>query len=647
MRADNQPQPKKWILPALVIGLAGLMLTIAHFYREEGTQPLQVKDIPVVMGHREGCFLCHQEMTGLSPSHDPLAIGCSSCHQGNPLSADKEMAHQGVVTVPGNMETVMATCGQSDCHRDLAAKVTGSLMATGQGMVSVNRYVFGETQSPDGPGHLSHLSASAADTHLRQLCVTCHLGFPKTASAAIDEKSRGGGCTACHIDYSADARQQMADYHQSRELPRLHPALNIKVGNERCFGCHSRSARISLNYEGWHETLLKPKEAKQLEKFRILQDRRVLTFQGADVHHEKGMLCLDCHSARDAMGDGTGYNHQGEQVEIACIDCHRQDQGRFVTYGDLDADSIKILQLRNVENRKSTEYLAAHRTGRPLINLTRGPDGAVRYQGKLDHQSRELKPPAEACTAIREHDRLTCQTCHTRWAPTCVECHTQYLPDKQRKDHYTGEKVQGVWREYKEEFLALPPVMGVRMDKRLKREVVDTFIPGMILTIGGISDNRPDSNAPPEKDPDRYQVFRRMFAPTFSHTVQTESRSCQSCHQDPRVLGLGEGRIEYGTVTDRTGEIPMQFTPESRRHPADGLPRDAWTSFLETKTRDTATRTGSRPFNRAEQQQILRVGQCLLCHLPDPGNSARIYTRFAQALEERTSQCLQTRKPTR
>lgn len=641
MNPDSQPYKKKWIVPALIIGLLGFVLTAYHFSRIDDSQLKQIADIPVVMGHREGCFLCHQNMTGFAPSHDPQAIGCSSCHLGNPLATDKEPAHKGIVKVPGNLDTASNSCGQSVCHQDLTGKVIGSIMATGQGMVSVNRYVFGQTQSPDGPGHLSRLSDSAADTHLRQLCVTCHLGFPKKESAAIDQKSRGGGCTACHIDYTAAAKQQMADYHRDQKLPLLHPSLNINVGNERCFGCHSRSARISLNYEGWHETTLSAKGLINPEKYRILQDRRVLTYKGADIHHEKGMLCIDCHSARDVMGDGTVYNHQEEQVEVSCSDCHNKNQGQFVNYNELDSDSIKILQIRNTANREDVAYLKTQKTGRALINMTRSPGGPVQFQGKLDNQFRELKAPAEACTDIQGHNRLTCQTCHTQWAPTCIECHTQYLPDKKRKDHYTGEKVQGVWREYKKDFVALPPTLGIRRDKRLKRDVVDSFIPGMILTIGGIRGHKPDDKATSKKQADKYQVFRRMFAPTFSHTIQKQSRTCQSCHQDPRALGLGEGRIEYGAVTDRADEIPIRFNPKNGPHPADGLPRDAWTSFMKTRTEDTSTRTGSRPFNRQEQRQILLVGQCLLCHEADAANTSRIYKRFGQALDERLPQCLQ------
>ncbi len=57
-------------------------------------------------------------------------------------------------------------------------------MATFAGVVATNRRVFGEDPAqgarPGQPPHARDLGHSAADSHLRQLCVSCHLGQPKT-----------------------------------------------------------------------------------------------------------------------------------------------------------------------------------------------------------------------------------------------------------------------------------------------------------------------------------------------------------------------------------------------------------------------------------------------------------------------------------
>ena len=64
----------------------------------------------------------------------------------------------------------------------------------------------------------------------------------------------------------------------------MHPDVALPVDNAPCFGCHSRSGRISLSYDGWHEANPPPPEA-QLAGTRTLEDERIVaaiqTAQGA------------------------------------------------------------------------------------------------------------------------------------------------------------------------------------------------------------------------------------------------------------------------------------------------------------------------------------------------------------------------------
>jgi hypothetical protein len=41
-----------------------------------------------------------------------------------------------------------------------------------------------------------------------------------------------------------------------------------------------------------------------------------------DVHHQKGMHCIDCHTLADTMGDGAIYPQMDFAVEIECTSCH-------------------------------------------------------------------------------------------------------------------------------------------------------------------------------------------------------------------------------------------------------------------------------------------------------------------------------------
>ena len=115
-------------------------------------------------------------------------------------------------------------------------------MHTVDGMLETTRRIFGEEQPMDHH-HLElskRLDQTGADSYLRKLCVSCHLGNERRKHGQ-SLKDRGGGCVACHLEYPQNSEKI------------VHPRLTVEVDNRRCFGCHSRSGRISLNYLGLAE----------------------------------------------------------------------------------------------------------------------------------------------------------------------------------------------------------------------------------------------------------------------------------------------------------------------------------------------------------------------------------------------------------
>ena len=212
-----------------------------------------------------GCVDCHDEMTGFEESHSPEKMGCNACHLGNPNTTNKDFAHKGMILIPGNLSDASKTCGVTGCHPGIAERINNSIMNTMSGVISVNRFAFDELEKPEGHFNVKDLTQSNADNHNRNLCASCHLGNEKTEWGAINELSRGGGCNACHLNYSNEAIEQLNDYNKSKvkgqkskeskiDFPKIHPQLSLNVTNNHCFGCHSRSGRISTNYEGWFET---------------------------------------------------------------------------------------------------------------------------------------------------------------------------------------------------------------------------------------------------------------------------------------------------------------------------------------------------------------------------------------------------------
>jgi hypothetical protein len=49
-----------------------------------------------------------------------------------------------MVLIPGNLSNVYQTCGTANCHLDIAKRVDHSLMTTMAGVITVDRFVFGE-----------------------------------------------------------------------------------------------------------------------------------------------------------------------------------------------------------------------------------------------------------------------------------------------------------------------------------------------------------------------------------------------------------------------------------------------------------------------------------------------------------------------
>ena len=107
------------------------------------------------------------------------------------------------------------------------------------------------------------------------------------------------------------------------------------------------------------------------------------------------------------------------------------------------------------------------------------------------------------------------------------------------------------------------------------------------------------------------KLFKRLFAPGYSHTIRKESRSCESCHNNSLALGYGRGKLEY-TISGNIGK--WKFSPKYSLIKIDGLPEDAWIGFLKERSYNSTTRDNTRPFSLEEQKKILTVGSCLTCH---------------------------------
>jgi hypothetical protein len=581
-----------------------------------------VLNSPEVQGRSESCLVCHSNMRGLVKAHQPEAIGCFSCHSGNPFATDKAQAHRNMIPVPGNLSNAKQSCGTTQCHPDIVNRVSTGLMATLSGMISVDRFVFNEQNTPDKLTNVHQLGNSAADEHLKNLCVQCHLGNPKTEYGPANESSRGGGCLACHLNYSPEAENELAQNRDS--IRKFHPSVSLQVSDHHCFGCHSRSGRISTNYEGWHETTLEASQMPDSSNYRLVEGSRVFRKETEDVHHKLGLECIDCHHSYELMGDGKFYAHEEDQQDVSCADCHFNGKPLTVSLDGLDNESAIIVSLRygNVSNR---EFLKTHKHGHALINTSVEKD-SVYFLSKNKRLKMALKPPARVCTRGDAHAELSCNSCHSSWAPGCIGCHNAYDPNEPGYDMVRNVEKRGSWVEFSGSFAALRPALGVR-EKGGKKEIIPV-VPGMVLTI----DKKSFAPATGET-----AIFHRLFAPVAPHTTAARGRDCISCHNNPVALGFGQGELIYQT---QAGQGKWTFRPLYENDLHDGLPGDAWTGFLENRTGTVSTRTDVKPFDAAEQKKILRVGACLTCHDQKSKVMDQALVNFERTLSRRSRKCV-------
>ncbi len=501
------------------------------------------------------CVQCHgDKQTGFSASHVFAADNCVICHAGNDTTPLKDDAHNGLIAFPGDLANAERTCGA--CHADRVSSVRNNLMHTGRGMVRTTRQLVDGSTGPDATINLQSLGHSVADSMLRKQCASCHMGQPRTAHGHDVTRDRGGGCLACHInEYPQDA----------------HTALTTKVSDARCFGCHSRSGRISLSISGLAE--IDVAAAEDAAASLRLADGRHVERMPADVHYLAGMSCIDCHTSVGLMGDAGSAPGQREAVDIACEDCHG-NRNHQIGLSGWPAAMAGLEKHVPFAVGADTGFLTTRKNGTPLWHVELRDDGAWLHT-KIAGKVLRIPPPEPRHHALDEdHQRLTCATCHSQWAPQCLGCHMGYDADGEQWDHVDREVTAGRWQDKRWGVNNTLPALGVNESGR-----IELFVPGMIMTV-----------AHPAWDRDR---FIRAFAPLSPHTTG-KSRSCASCHRSSEALGLGTGRIE-------DNDDDLEFVPAGPRlH--DGLPADAWTNIGTSLGGRTSSK--GRPFNKEEMQAI-------------------------------------------
>ncbi len=491
--------------------------------------------------------------------------------------------------------------------------------------------------------------AGFADMHRKQ-CGRCHVWGEGRGKRG---DRRAAGCAACHVIYSNDGDYQGDDPTIKTLKDRFHPirhSITTAIPSTQCTHCHTRGKRIGTTFTGMFEyDYVKDGKAPPYNDKGQPQTplfTKEYMHVRADVHFQRGMQCIDCHTSIDVHGDGNIYPVTWFQVEISCYDCHGTP-GAYpwelpAGYGS----PVVIDGQRGTLDKDGGSYLLTSRGNARRNWIRRGKKVFIRslFSGR-EHEVPLLKdmalkdsfstPTAKtAMLSVPHLNRLECYACHAAWAPQCFGCHIEYDQRKPGTDwiitsksinpetgRQTIKKTPGNIAMENRSFLRWEdPVLGVNFRGRVAPlvpgcQVFYTYIDkeGRLRTLNRHYTTSSGDNSP-------------TLAPEQPHSISAVARTCENCHTSPKAIGYGTGNSRDAERV--LGEHPM-FSDMSRGIYGDIPGIDAPWQVPSVKDfpfspEQLITRSGKqvqnmplpadRPLNKQERLKLEREGVCAACH---------------------------------
>ena len=551
---------------------------------------------------------------GLEQQHPSFALACTHCHGGRaeatsvaeahvPGPGDlKHLALREIEATdpahrrfgnPTDLSAASATCGGEDgCHSAIVQSVRLSVHATLAGVVQVAsaqagiepagravvevrdpRFAAGTPFTAEALPALGGPSPVDGTSTLRQLaehtfakaCTGCHLGVYGAPGVGRSNNWHASGCAACHVPYAPDGLGQSGDPTANPAAPGhplAHFVEHVAISDRQCESCHHTSLRVGTAFRGLRERTADdgPLPNARVEGaihgqpagFFIDDDdtRDTLDVTPADVHQQKGMVCIDCHVGQDVHGDGRLRTAMGAETGVECSDCHGTFDARAgVAEGELRTSG-----------------------GATLKRVRREPDGSVILTGALDGLRRvvpqvvDLRENAALRWAhnTERHGELECYACHTAWMQNFYLIERTLDLRGASRDPLAGGPTPGEVREDNQVVRLDALHLGINADGKI----------GPLMAMNGLLSVIAPCD--PRQEPEGCErsaeqpIFGRKildrhleadpqgrlplaFVPAFPHTTSTRAtvQACERCH--PRDYEVNEARAAatYGFGSGR------------------------------------------------------------------------------------------------
>jgi hypothetical protein len=385
-------------------------------------QPAPVPLIPTLTGQVEYCLTCHGDLAQISSSHPVESFGCVTCHGGERLALDADLAHSTLRggANPSDLSVVEASCGGENCHsgsaqadRDHIQRVLTSVQTTYAGAIAQIRYTFGaqsdliahygmeavQAYQETDPQALASLLAfdpgqetSPAVIAFATNCLNCHLRSEPLPGAQYD---RFGGCAACHTPTAGSDPTQ--PIHE----------LTTAIPYSQCNTCHNRG-----NYD-LRTMEFVPRPDQPLDRLHDYY-QPIAQF----TRCEWTLDCVDCHTRQEAMGDGNLYSSKADIRYNQCRTCHGtlDELPLTRTIQDPEDLALRLAFLNPVIDLQVGDTILVTDQGEPLWNIRQLPDGTYELFGKASGQRFTFRP-VQGTGCQQKPDEQESRYCH--------ECHSE------------------------------------------------------------------------------------------------------------------------------------------------------------------------------------------------------------------------------
>ncbi len=434
----------KRVVP-LAAGALALALTIATW--RQSLRPDPVLLIPSFTGQPEYCLTCHADVPEISASHPMESFGCVSCHGGEPLALDADLAHSTMRggRNPSDFSVVEASCSGSNCHsgsaadnRDHIHRVLTSVQATYAGALATVRFAYGAQATQSAQTGVFAIEDSETATGLTALaafdpaaetspaiqtfaanCLHCHLSAQPLLGP---EYARFTGCAACHTPTAGqDLDEPQHQLTTAIPYTQCNTCHNRGNYNMRDLQFHPRTDSPSRMQSAPAQLLDSPSSRIQSAPTRLPD---YLTARLSDYYQpiaqftkcEYELDCVDCHTNGEVMGDGDLHNNQKEIQYIRCKTCHGTLSEPPLTRAISDPNdlALRLAFLNPVIDLKVGDTIVVTEKGEPLWNVRRRPDGTFELAGKVTKQHYTV-PLVAGSACLQKPDEQESRFCH--------ECH--------------------------------------------------------------------------------------------------------------------------------------------------------------------------------------------------------------------------------